>query len=103
MKIESGKSHILSSGIDNVSANIEDHTIISENKNELLGASSATMSYCLCKASQKFNAFARIAPYMCLEKKKTVVKAYIISQFGYCHLFWMFHSRGLNNKINPFA
>ena len=28
------------------------------------------------------------------------MKAYIISQFGYCPLVWMFHSRGLNNKIN---
>ena len=37
MKINSGKSHILFSGNDNVSANIDDHTIISENKNELLG------------------------------------------------------------------
>ena len=24
----------------------------------------------------------------------------ITSQFGYCPLVWMFHSRGLNNKIN---
>ena len=37
MKINSGKSHILFSGNDNVSANIDNHTIISENKNELLG------------------------------------------------------------------
>ena len=36
-KINSGKSHILFSGNDNVSANIDNHTIISENKNELLG------------------------------------------------------------------
>ena len=35
MKIDSGKSHILFSG--NVSANINDYTIISENKNEQLG------------------------------------------------------------------
>ena len=28
------------------------------------------------------------------------MKAYIISQFGYCPLVWMFHSRGLNNKMN---
>ena len=28
------------------------------------------------------------------------MKAYIISQFGYCPLVCMFHSRGLNNKIN---
>ena len=37
---------------------------------------------------------------MCLEKKKTVMKAYIISQFGYCPLAWMFQSKDLNNKIN---
>ena len=37
MKINSGKSHILFSGNDNVSANIDNHTIIFENKNELLG------------------------------------------------------------------
>ena len=33
----SGKNLILFSGNDNVSANIDNHTIISENKNELLG------------------------------------------------------------------
>ena len=28
------------------------------------------------------------------------MKAYVISQLGYCPLIWMFHSTGLNNKIN---
>ena len=28
------------------------------------------------------------------------MKAFIESQFGYCPLIWMFHSRGVNNKIN---
>ena len=28
------------------------------------------------------------------------MKAFAESQFGYCPLIWMFHSRGLNNKIN---
>ena len=37
MKINSGKCHMLLSGNDNASANIDDHTIISDNKNELLG------------------------------------------------------------------
>ena len=37
MKINTGKNHMLFSGNDNVSANIDDHTTISENKNELLG------------------------------------------------------------------
>ena len=36
---------------------------------------------------------------MCLEKK-TFMKAFATSQFEYCHLVWMFHSRGLNNRIN---
>ena len=37
MKINSEKSHMLFSGNDEISATIDDHTIISENKNELLG------------------------------------------------------------------
>ena len=28
------------------------------------------------------------------------MKSFITSQFGYCPLIWMFHSRALNNKIN---
>ena len=28
------------------------------------------------------------------------MKAFVTSQFGYCPLVWMFHSRGPNNKIN---
>ena len=107
MKINSGKSHILFSGNDNVIVNIDNHTIISENKNELLGIIlDSKLSFedhinNLCKkASQKLNVLARIAPYMCLEKRKTVMKAYIASQFGYCPLVWMFHSRSLNNETN---
>ena len=28
------------------------------------------------------------------------MKLFSTSQFGYCPLVWMFHSRGVNNKIN---
>ena len=55
----------------------------------------------LCKkACQKFNAIARLAPYMNVEKRKIIMKAFIESQLGYCPLVWMFHSWGINNKIN---
>ena len=37
MKINRAKSHMLFSWNDNVSANMDDSTIIAENKNELLG------------------------------------------------------------------
>ena len=55
----------------------------------------------LCKkASAKLNALARIACYMDFSKRRLIMKAFITSQFGYCPLIWMFHSRALNNKIN---
>ena len=34
---------------------------------------------------------------------KTVTKAFVTSQFGYCLLIWMIHRRGLNNKINSLS
>ena len=37
---------------------------------------------------------------MCQGKLRTVMKAFIESQFDYCPLVWMFHSRDLNNRIN---
>ena len=33
-------------------------------------------------------------------KRRLIMKAFITSQFGYCPLIWMFHSRAINNKIN---
>ena len=55
----------------------------------------------LCKkASQKLHALARISHYMDLNKRRNLMKAFITSQFSYCLLIWMFHSRNLNNKIN---
>ena len=37
---------------------------------------------------------------MCEDKLRMLMKAFIESQFGYCPLTWMFHSRTLNNRIN---
>ena len=52
------------------------------------------------KVSRKINALGRIANYMPLEKRRIVMKTFIESQFNYCPLIWMFHSRTINNKIN---
>ena len=41
----------------------------------------------------------RVAHFMNKDKLKTLMKAFIESQFAYCPLIWMFHSRELNNKI----
>ena len=32
--------------------------------------------------------------------KRTLFKAFVESQFKYCPIGWMFHSRRTNNKIN---
>ena len=52
------------------------------------------------KASQKLHALSRVSNYMTLEQRKTTMTSFILSQFGYCPLVWMFHSRKLNNRIN---
>ena len=54
----------------------------------------------LKKASQKVHVFARITPYMTIPKRKLLTNSFFISQFNYCHLVWMCHSRLMNNKIN---
>ena len=37
---------------------------------------------------------------MNFNQRMTIMNTFILSQFGYCPLIWMFHSRGLNNRIN---
>ena len=52
------------------------------------------------KGNQKLHALARISKYLNKDKLKILTKTFIISQFNYCPLTWMFHNRTLNNKIN---
>ena len=55
----------------------------------------------LCtNASQKVHALSRVSNYMFFERRRTIMQTFILSQFGYCPLVWMFHSRELNNRIN---
>ena len=36
---------------------------------------------------------------MSKDKLRSIMKAFITSQFGYCPIVWMFHSRKLNSRI----
>ena len=52
-------------------------------------------------ASAKVTALSRLIRIVSTEKKKTLMNAFIESQFSHCPLVWMFcHSRKLNNRIN---
>ena len=52
------------------------------------------------KASRKIHALARVRPYMNIAKKRILMNAFFKSQFSYCPLVWMCHSRANNSKIN---
>ena len=55
----------------------------------------------LCKKENlKLHALTRCAKFMSTEKRRLIFKAFIILQFNYCPLVWMFHTKQLNNRIN---
>ena len=107
MKANPGKNHVL------LSSNIQrvvpfDNVQITSSLNEkLLGITfdlklkfEEHISKICNIVNKKFNALHRIANHMSLDKRKMLLTAFIESQFSYCPLIWMFHSRTLNNKIN---
>ena len=107
MKANSGKSHLLLSYNEPSKLVIDGSSIETNTKEVLLGITiDKDLKFDdhvnnLCKkACQKLNALTCLAPYMNVEKRRIIMKAFIESQFGYCPLVWMFHSRGSNNKIN---
>ena len=52
------------------------------------------------KASQKLSALARISQVLPFHKRRTIMKAFVESQFSYCPLVWMFCSRKMDRKMN---
>ena len=107
MKANADKCHLLLSRRNECIANINNVPIYNSLSEKLLGVTiDNSLKFDihvtnLCKkASQKLNALSRISSYMGISKRKNLMKAFITSQFGYCPLVWMFHSRSLNNKIN---
>ena len=55
----------------------------------------------LCKqAGNKLYALARISHFLNERKRKLLMKSFIISQFNYCPIIWMYCHRKSNNLIN---
>ena len=107
MKVNNGKSYLLVSGNVRATAKIDSNYIESEKGQVSLGITiDSNLTFenhinNICKrASQKLNALARVAPYTNMQKRRIIMKSFVTSQFGYCLLIWMFHSRRLNNKVN---
>ena len=51
------------------------------------------------KVSQKLHALSQVSHLMTLVHRKKIMNVFILSQFGYCPLAWMFHSRTLSNSL----
>ena len=107
MKSNNDKCHLLIINHEHNIINIGEDEISGENQVKLLGITvdnklnfNEHVNKLCKKASQKLHALARIAKYMDTNKLKILMKTFIESQFNYCPLLWMFHSRTLNNKIN---
>ena len=52
------------------------------------------------KTGRKIKALARVSTCLSLERRRTLMKAFIESQFTYCPLIWMFCQRSSNTRIN---
>ena len=108
LKANPDKFHLLLSGKNNDKfIQIQQYKIQSSESEKLLGIKiDNNLSFNehvteLCtKASQKLHALERVSCYMTCHQKRTIMKAFINSQFGYCPLVWIFCSRNLNNRIN---
>ncbi len=110
MKLNEEKSHLLALGKkpgDGVSVKFGESIIESSGEEKLLGiifdeelTFDKHVTKLCHKAANKLSALSRIAKYMGTEKLRYLMKAFVTSQFQYCPLVWMFHSRKVNHKIN---
>ena len=109
LKLNAGKCHLVISGhkYESVWAKVGETKIWEENRVKLLGVDiDSKLSFknhvsSLCtKAGRKLTALTLLVSFLTIEKRRLLMKAFIESQFNYCPLVWMFHSRKLHNKIN---
>ena len=107
VKANISKCHLLVNKKNKVTIRIGGMEIKNSEYEKLLGIKVDTklnfnehLNDIISKASRKVNALSRVMPYMNLSKKKKLVSSFFNSQFNYCPLIWMFHSRIINNKIN---
>ena len=107
MKSNNDKCHLLVLNHEDNLVKIGDEEIIGSTSIKLLGITidnklnfKEHVTKICKKANQKLHALARISKYLDTDKLKIIMKTFMESQFNYCPLVWMFHSRTLNNKIN---
>ena len=98
---------VLSEGDPTLSVKVNDKNIFNSLYKKILGVyfdNKLNFEYhleTLCKkAGQKLHALIRVSSFMSLHQKKIIMNAFITSQFGYCPLIWMCHSRKIHRQID---
>ena len=109
MKLNAKKCQLLVSGhkFENMVCKIENSQLIETHMATLLGIDidseltfNTHMKKLCKKASQKLNALSRLCAFLPFQRRKILMNAFFDSQFSYCPLVWMFHSREINTRIN---
>ena len=109
MKLSKDKCYLLVSGhrYENIWVKMGVGEIWKSVKQKLLGLETRrnlnfddhVISLCK-KARRKLAVLARLSKFMSFRQKRILMKTFFESQFAYCSLIWMFHSRKVNGKIN---
>ena len=107
LKSNSGKCYLITSSTSAVEIQFENTITSSVKRVKLLGVhidGRLDFDYHvkqICKkASKKIHALSRVCEYMDQNKRRMLMKTFIISQFSYCPLVWMFHSRNTEDEIH---
>ena len=107
MRANPEKCHLLTSSSSKVSICVNNYNIENSKCEKLLGIKidnklnfNTDVDEICKKAGQKLNTLSRVTTFMDLSKRRILRNAFFISQFSYCSLVWMFHSRVKSNEIN---
>ncbi len=83
-----------------IAVNIGNSTIENTGEEKLLGVTidnnltfEAHITKLCEKAGNELFALSRMSPYMDYSKLRVLLRSFVISQFQYCPLVWLFHSR----------
>ena len=100
LQVDPRKSHILLSYKKPETVSVDGIPLVASSHEKLLGViidselkfENHITKLCL-KVSKKINTLCRISSFMSLEKHRTLMRAFIVSQFNCCSFLWMLHSR----------
>ena len=107
IKANEKKFHLFLSPFIDRALHIENFTIKSSCREVPLGVTidsnlsfSEHVTYLCATANRKLHALSLVFHYISLKKRPILMKSFIISQFAYCPLIGVTHSRKLSNIIN---